>query len=426
MGKNTTRLHEQANNQPASPPATPPCRVIAWEVTRRCNLACLHCRASAQNIPYNQELSLAEASQLIQSFPKTGSPLVIFTGGEPLLRSDIFELVSLVKAQGLRAAISVNGTLLNAYNVAKMKESGISRCSISLDGENAITHDRFRGVPGAFEQALRGIALLRKEALSFQINTTITPHNLHSLAGMLNLCKQLGAVAWHIFLLVPVGRGKNLQGLNPESYEKALNWIYNQAQVEDIEIKPTCAPQYNRLASLKIPNHTLTNSINGHTENQTNESAKTGNTDAPHASPSFVNIHASSSMPSSTPSYLYNPTSSPMPNPAPKLAHIPTLEHGHRLKSRGCLGGLSFCFISHLGQVQPCGYLELNCGNVREKPFPLIWQNSQIFQNLRNPQTYTGQCGTCRYHNICGGCRARALAHSGNYLHDDPVCLFNT
>ena len=375
--------------------ATPPCRVIAWEVTRRCNLACLHCRASAENIAYDQELSLPEAKQLIQSFSKTGSPLVIFTGGESLLRLDIFELVSLVKAQGLRAAMSVNGTLLNSQNIEQMKDSGISRCSISIDGESALVHDKFRGVPGAFNQALNGIALLRKANIPFQINTTITPHNLHSLASMLNLCKQLGAVAWHIFLLVPVGRGKNLEGLDPQAYEKALNWIYNHAQVEDIEIKPTCAPQYNRLLKYNsLPNSKLANPPAMEPEN-TLEDSTAGNSTATR------------------------------PARATRPAHVARTALKHP-PGRGCLGGLGFCFISHLGQVQPCGYLELNCGNVREKPFPLIWQDSQIFKNLRNPHAYTGQCGPCRYHHICGGCRTRALAHSGNYLHDDPVCLFNT
>ena len=416
MKENTVLLHTQAKKQPSAGPTSPLCRVIAWEVTRRCNLACLHCRASAQNIPYDQELSLAEASQLIQSFPKTGSPLVIFTGGEPLLRSDIFELASLVKAQGLRAAMSVNGTLLSSQNIGQMKDSGISRCSISIDGENALVHDKFRGVPGAFDQALRGMALLREAKLPFQINTTISPHNLHSLPAILSLCKQLGAVAWHIFLLVPVGRGKNLEGIGPHAYEKALGWIYSQAETQDIEIKPTCAPQYNRqhqrLTGLKLASQNLTGAtgiteIAGTTEVAgQDKNLKANNTST-----------ASSYYVAGPIDRLTTHPTAPMPKAASHIA-APT--------SRGCLGGLGFCFISHLGQVQPCGYLELNCGNVREKPFPLIWQHSEIFKNLRNPHAYTGQCGVCQHHNICGGCRARALAHSADYLHDDPVCLFNT
>lgn len=338
----------------------PSCRIIAWEVTRRCNLSCKHCRASARDIPYENELSGVEARNLIQSFKGLGSPLVIFTGGEPLLRPDLFELIGLTTSLGLRAALSVNGTLVNDSVAKRIVDSRVSRCSISLDGENADVHDRFRGMPGAFKEALRGISVLKHFGVPVQINTTITAHNAASLPAIFDLCKHLGAVAWHVFLLVPVGRGKDLTVMSPHEYEQVLAWINTISLSSELEIKTTCAPQYNRLhARQQLSHNRADKSVAGH--------------------------------------------------------HV----------GRGCLGGIGFCFISHVGIVQPCGYLELECGNVRKQNFGEIWQNSFVFNQLRNQEKYPGKCGKCSYHAVCGGCRARAYEQSGNYLEDDPVCLFS-
>lgn len=329
---------------------SPPCRVIAWEVTRRCNLRCLHCRASASDIPYLNELNTEEALKLISSFRGLGSPLVILTGGEPLLRKDIFELIAAVCKANLRAALSVNGTLLSPETASKIKEAGVSRCSISLDGANATSHDSFRGVKGTFAQAIDGVQALKAAGVPVQINTTITEKNLEELPSILALCKLLEAVAWHIFLLVPVGRAAKLKGINPVSYEHALNWIYEQSVSNELEIKPTCAPQYYRLLA----------------------------------------------------------------------------EKGHSTQAgRGCLGGVGFCFISHTGIVQPCGYLELACGNIKKQNLKEIWETSGVFLKLRDQAQYPGKCGPCPYHNRCNGCRARALKAHANFLHDDPICLFH-
>jgi heme b synthase len=244
-----------------------------------------------------------------------------------------------------------------------MKASGIQRVSISLDGPDAATHDAFRKVKGTFEGSLRGIEMLKKGGIDFQINTTITQVNLHLVGDLLRLAVDLGAVAHHIFLLVPTGRGKELrdQEISALNYEKTLHWFYEQREKVPLQLKATCAPHYYRILRQRAKK----------------EGKKV----------------------------------------TPK-------EYGLDAMTRGCLGGISFCFISHVGQVQPCGYLELNCGNVREKPFPEIWANAEVFQNLRNTDGYRGKCGRCEFRKVCGGCRARAYEISGDYMAEEPYCIY--
>lgn len=347
-----------------SKPDCPPCRLIAWEVTRSCNLACRHCRAEAHPEPYEGELSTAEAKKLIDSFSETGDPIIIFTGGEPLLRSDIFELVSYASAQGLTCALAPNGTLIDDEIARKIKEAGVERCSISLDGADAASHDAFRGIKGAFEASLQGIGHLKRNGVPFQINTTVTRDNLESFREIFDLCKRIGAVAWHIFLLVPMGRGANLgdQVISAREYEDVLHWLYEFRKTTDMQLKATCAPHYYRIMRQRAY-----------------EEGK----------------------------------------------KVDANEFGMDAMTRGCLGGTGFCFISHTGQVQPCGYLELDCGNVRETAFPEIWKNSQIFGKLRDRKQYQGKCGRCEYHNVCGGCRARAFSMTGDWLGPEPLCEYN-
>lgn len=343
--------------------SVPPCRLIAWEVTKSCNLACKHCRAEAHPHPYDNELTTDEAKRLIHTFKDAGSPIIIFTGGEPMLRHDVYELVAEVKNQGLACAFSPNGTLITSEKAKKIAECGVDRCSISIDGATADKHDRFRGVPGAFHASMEGIKHLKNAGVPFQINTTVTKDNLRNFKEIFDLCNQIGAIAWHIFLLVPTGRGAGLedQVITAEEYEQVLHWFYDFRKNSTMQLKATCAPHYYRIMRQRA-----------HLEN-TKVDAKNFGMDA---------------------------------------------------LSRGCLGGTGFCFISHTGQVQPCGYLPLNCGNVRSTSFPDIWKSSKIFQNLRNPLTYEGKCGICEYNRVCGGCRARAYSMSGNYLAEEPLCQY--
>ena len=341
----------------------PPLRLVAWEVTRSCNLACKHCRAEAHLEPYPGELSNAEAKALIDTFPETGDPIIIFTGGEPLMRADIFDLAAYAGSKGLRCVMAPNGTLVTREKVRLMREAGISRCSISLDGTDAAAHDLFRGMEGAFEAALQGIAYLKEAGIEFQINSTVTKKNLHDFKRIFHLAESLGAAAWHIFLLVPMGRAADLadQVISAEEYETVLSWFYDFRKTTSMHLKATCAPHYYRIMRQRAK--------------------------------------------------------------AEGLAVTPDV-FGMDAMTRGCLGGTGFCFISHTGQVQPCGYLELDCGNVLQTPFPEIWRASKPFVQFRTPAEYEGKCGTCEYHRVCGGCRARAFSLTGSYMAEEPLCSY--
>jgi heme b synthase len=341
----------------------PTLRMIAWEVTRSCNLNCVHCRAAAQRGPYEGELTTTEAFRLIEDIASFSKPVIILTGGEPLLREDIFDLARYGTEQGLRMVMAPNGTLIDPGKAARLKECGIQRVSISLDGSTKESHDSFRRVLGAFNGALQGIGYLRNIGLEFQINTTVTQRNYEKLPAILDLAVRLGAVAHHIFLLVPTGRGKELDGqaISAIQYEKILHWFYDQRDKFPLKLKATCAPQYYRVLRQRARD----------------EGKK-------------INLQT----------------------------------HGLDAMTRGCLGGIGFCFISHRGDVQPCGYLEVLSGNIREKSLREIWEKSVLFQRLRNFSEYKGRCGHCEYIRVCGGCRARAFEKTGDILSEEPLCIY--
>jgi AdoMet-dependent heme synthase len=347
---------------PAPPGMGDKVRMIAWEVTRSCNLNCVHCRAAASCGPYPGELSTGKCFQLIDEIAAVSLPVIILTGGEPLLRPDIFKIASYGTNKGLRMVIATNGTLVNSDTVKKMIQSGIKRVSISIDGKDAASHDAFRQEKGAFDKAMTGIDAMKEADMEFQINTTITTANLKQIQDILELAKKLGAAAHHIFLLVPTGRGRDLaeQAITAAEYEKTLMWFHQESLSCEIQLKATCAPHYFRIM---------------HQQKTKGEERK---------------------------------------KPA---------GHFHEM-TRGCLGGITFCFISHVGLVQPCGYLELDCGNVKKKNFAAIWENSEVFRNLRDYSKYGGKCGGCEFIKVCGGCRARAYEATGDYLAEEPLCLY--
>lgn len=342
---------------------SPVLRLVAWEVTHACNLACKHCRAEAQTTPAPGELTTAEGKAFIDTLPAVGSPIIIFTGGEPLLRPDVFELADYARDKGLRCVMSPNGTLLSPETAARIRDVGIQRCSISLDGPDAASHDDFRGVPGAFDASLRGIEYLKQVGVEFQINTTVTRNNLNDFKKIFQLCEQLGAAAWHIFLLVPMGRASGLsdQVITAQEYEDVLHWLYDFRKTTSMHLKATCAPHYYRIMRQRAKEEGI---------------------------------------------------------------RVTPETFGMDAMTRGCLGGTGFCFVSHSGQVQPCGYLTLNCGNIRETPFPEIWRNSHHFKQFRTQSEYTGKCGPCEYHNVCGGCRARAYSMNGDHMGEEPLCTY--
>jgi heme b synthase len=337
-------------------------RMVAWEVTRSCNLACVHCRASSVHGLYEGELDTGRCLQLLDEIAAFSQPVIILTGGEPLLRPDIFEIAAYGDAKGLRMVMATNGTLVDDAAAAKIRDAGIRRVSISLDGIDAARHDAFRQVPGAFKGALAGIEALKRAGVEFQVNTTVTRMNLDQIEGLLALAQNLGAAAHHIFLLVPTGRGKEMahQAISPNDYEKTLDWFYETGLACPMQLKATCAPHFYRIY-----------------HQRKKERAQKALPENP--------LHA---------------------------------------MTRGCLGGSSFVFISHRGQAQPCGYLELDCGQLKEKPFEEIWKDSAIFRDLRDLKKYGGKCGRCEFITVCGGCRARAYEKTGDYLAEEPLCIY--
>ena len=355
--------HPHGGGHPGGRPEKNAIRLVAWETTRRCNLACVHCRAAAEDHRYDNELDTKAAFKLLDQIRETGQPIVILTGGEPLLREDIFDIATHGTNIGLRMVMAPNGTLITAENAQKMKASGIKRISISLDGATAHVHDTFRGVNGAFDGALQGIKHAKTAGLEFQINTTITKTNLDEIPKILSLAESLGAVAHHIFLLVPTGRGKYIvdQEIDAREYEKTLNWFYDQRDKTPLQLKATCAPHYYRILRQRAK-----------------EEGKKVTFDS----------------------------------------------HGLDAVTRGCLAGTGFCFISHIGKVQTCGFLDVLCGDITQNSFKEVWENSDVFNKLRDFDNLEGKCGICEYRKVCGGCRARAFEATGNYLAPEPLCTY--
>ncbi len=336
-------------------------RLIAWEITRNCNLECVHCRASALHGKYEGELDTERCFSLLDDIEKVAKPIIILTGGEPLLREDIFEIANYGTEKGFKMVMAPNGTLINKDNAKKMADSGIKRISVSLDGASSDIHDGFRGVKGAFDAALSGIKTAKEAGIEFQINTTITQNNFDDISKIHSLAIKLGAAAHHIFLLVPTGRGKYIidKAIDALQYEKALNWFYDQRGKSPLQLKATCAPHYYRILRQRLKEEGKTISF------------ETDGLDA---------------------------------------------------VTRGCLGGIGFCFISHVGRVQPCGFLNLECGDITKESFKDIWENSEVFLNLRDYDKLKGKCGKCGFKRVCGGCRARAFEAVGDYLAEEPLC----
>lgn len=338
-------------------------RLIAWELTRSCNLDCIHCRAAARFGPYPNELTTRECLKFLDDVASFSKPIIIMTGGEPMMRDDVWEIARHGTGLGLKMVMAPCGFLVTEEAAKKMLEVGIQRVSFSIDGATAESHDSFRRVQGAFESVMKAIENCKKAGLEFQVNTTISRHNIHELPRILDLVIKLGAKAHHPFLLVPTGRGAALKDLeiSPEEYEKTLTWFYEMREKAPIQFKPTCAPHYYRIFRQK--------------------EREKGRTVTPET-------------------------------------------HGLDAMSKGCMGGQTFAFVSHTGKVQICGFLETECGDIRKEPFSVIWRTSRVFEEMRSWDDYKGRCGYCEFRSVCGGCRARAFAFTGDYMDEEPFCTY--
>lgn len=349
--------------------------ILALETTAACNLRCVYCRADAVESPAARELSTGEVLALIEEVAPL-RPLLILSGGEPLLRLDIFEIAASASSCGIRVALATNGTLLTPEVVDSIIESGISRVSVSLDGATARKNDATRGA-GSFDMAVRGIGHLRGR-VDFQINMTLTKRNYDQVGPMLDLAEKLGAIAVHFFFMVPTGRGREDDLLDPDREEALLFEIARERR--PIEIQTTCAPQYARVVQ------------------QARELDE--------APPEHVQENGSMA---------------PFAVPPSQSSGLSSTSGQFRRRTGGCMAGKSFIFVSRTGEVYPCGYFKESAGNIRDRGFMRIWETSDLLRDLRDARL-GGKCGSCSYAKLCGGCRARAYAMTGDYLQADPAC----
>jgi len=338
---------------------------IAWETTQKCNLKCVHCRCSSDMLSSEGDFSTEEGKKLLKEISDFSKPVVVLSGGEPLLRPDIFELAEYGTSHGLRICMATNGALVNDEVCEKMKKANIKMVSLSLDGSTAEVHDDFRGCQGAFQGVVNAAGFFRKHGQKFLINSSFTKRNQSDIANTFKVAKSLGATAWYMFMIVPTGRGEEIMSelISKEDYEEILDWHYQQEKLEDdILMRPTCAPHYYRIVpqkakaeGVKFERRSLTFSTGG---------------------------------------------------------------------GKGCIAAQTICLIDCFGNVKPCSYFHRTAGNVKTTPFREIWENSEIFKDLRNFKAYKGKCGECEYINVCGGCRARADAVYGDYMAEEPFCNY--
>ena len=338
---------------------------LAWETTQRCNLKCVHCRCSSDMQSAEGDFSTEEAFRLIDDICEVSTPVMVLSGGEPLMRKDIFEIARYGTAKGLRMCMATNGTLVTDEVCRQMIEADIKMVSLSLDGSCPAVHDDFRAAPGAFAGVVRAAETLKRNGIKFLINSSFTKRNQHVIGATFRVAKSLGATAWYMFMIVPTGRGEDIMSelISKEDYEEILSWHYRQEKEEsEILMRPTCAPHYYRV----VP-----------------QLAKAEGVDFKRRSLTFSTGGG-----------------------------------------KGCIAAQTICLIDCFGNLKPCSYFHSSVGNVKQMKFKDLWFNSKVFNELRDFTKYTGRCGECEYVNICGGCRARADAVHGDYLAEEPFCNY--
>ncbi|MBA4180147.1 MAG: radical SAM/SPASM domain-containing protein [Anaerolinea sp.] len=354
---------------------------VAWEITRACALACIHCRAEAQPRRDGGELSTAEAFGVIDQIVDIGGPILIVTGGDPLMRPDCFEIIERAASRGLRVAFSPSATArCTRAAIERARDAGVSRIQISLDGPDAASHDAFRGVRGSFERTLRILESIQDAGLALQVGTTVSRHSIGRLPEIARLIERFGPVMWSVFFLVPTGRGEASDMVSAEEHEWAFNWLYDAAKTSPYDIRTTAAMAYRRVVI----------------QRRRAEVEQGGGADGKASRLSFPNVAGAG--------YSF---------------------HGEMgMSMKGVNDGDGFAFIDHTGNVCPSGFLPLSAGNLREQPFANIYRGSQLFRDLRDRSLLKGKCAVCEYRPVCGGSRARAYALTGDYLASDPSCVY--
>lgn len=344
---------------------------VVWEVTRACALHCIHCRAVAQRQRHPKELTTEEGKRLIDTIREFGNPIFVITGGDPMMRPDLVELIDYAAHHaGLRTSLTPSATaMVTRKRLEKVKEAGILRIAVSLDGATAEVHDAFRGFEGSFARTMQILEDLRAIDMSFQINSTVAKVNIDTMPQIAEVVAQSGAVQWSVFFLVPTGRASIEALITPQQHEQMMHWLAELSESAPFDIKSTAAPFYRRVAIER-------------------RRAQSGGGPVTFAGAGF------------------------------------RYEDGLHRPVQGVNDGKGFVFISHIGEVYPSGFLPVSAGNVRDESLVRIYRDSPLFRDLRNPDLLEGKCGLCEYRDVCGGSRGRAYGVTGNMFASDPSCAY--
>ena len=355
--------------------------IAIWETTQACDLSCVHCRACAQPLRSSQELTTGEARHLIDEIAAMEVPVFVLTGGDPLKRPDIFDLVQYATDRKVRISLTPSATpLLTRDSIVKLKAAGLARLAVSLDGPTAAIHDAFRRVAGSYQWTLNAVRWAREIGLPVQINTTITRHNLAMIDDIIALLETLDITLWSVFFLVPTGRGSNIDLISAEEFEQVFEKLYQTSRRVFFDIKSTEAQHYRRYL---LQRRTEARRLG----QQPDETF--------HRAPQFA-----------------------------QEAVGADASDGIGRAPRGINDGKGFVFISHVGEVYPSGFLPVSGGNVRRHSLADIYRNSPLFQSLRDSKNLEGKCGVCEYREICGGSRARSFAMTGDLFAEEPCCVY--
>ncbi|RSD25534.1 TIGR04053 family radical SAM/SPASM domain-containing protein [Mesobacillus subterraneus] len=350
--------------------------IVIWEVTRACQLKCVHCRADAQNTPDPRELTSEEGFKLIDEIYEMNNPMLVFTGGDCMMREDLFDLAEYAVKKGMRVSMTPSATdNVTKERMERAKEVGLSRWAFSLDGPTPEVHDHFRGTPGSFDLTIEKVRYLNELNMPLQLNTVISKYNYGYLEQMAELMKDLKVVMWYIFLLVPTGRGQLDACLSPAEHEKVFQWLYELSKTAPYDIKTTAAQHYRRVVFQQKTRENIVNKGDIRYEDTLTKD-------------------------------------------------MASVIDGLKRAPKGVNDGNGFVFISHTGDVMPSGLLPLVGGNVREKSLADIYRHSQIFMDLRSPDQYKGKCGVCEFRYVCGGSRSRTYAVTGDYMESEPFCVY--
>ncbi|MFC4024340.1 TIGR04053 family radical SAM/SPASM domain-containing protein [Oceanobacillus longus] len=362
-------LHRDYNENPF---------IVIWELTRACQLQCLHCRAEAQHHRHPLELTFEEGKKLIDDIYEMDNPMLVFTGGDPLERPDVFEIAEYAVKKGVRVSMTPSATPnVTKDAMKKAKDIGLSRWAFSIDGHCKEIHDHFRGTGGSFDLTMNAIHYLHELEMPLQINTVISRYNYEYLDEMAEMVEKLNCVLWSVFFLVPTGRGKETDMISAVEHERVFRWLYQLSKRVPFDIKTTAGQHYRRVViQNKMREHKGMSDKEHIFYQDALDNGKTGQIDGLGRAPKGVN------------------------------------------------DGNGFVFISHTGDVFPSGLLPINAGNVRQTPLATIYRESEIFKNLRDPDKYKGKCGICEFRNVCGGSRSRAYNVTGDYMESEPYCVY--